>query len=111
MTEHQNLILYPRGTLGGAVATVRTVNPGRAWVATGRTEVGTPDYRRDPPHVTRNDWGAELQREKPAPDQIAALPANAAGQDATPAAHSQQPVEPTSAYERRASQHKDNPPG
>ena len=102
MTEHLNLRLYPRGTLGGAVATVRMVNPGRAWIATGRTEVGTPGYRRDPPHVTRNDWGADLQ---------ITLPANASGQDTTPAHENRHPVEPTSAYERRSSQHKDNPPG
>ena len=65
----------------GASATVRTENPGRDRVASGRTEVGDPDYRRDPPHVTRNDQEAPLQEERESPDDVAALPSNASGHD------------------------------
>jgi hypothetical protein len=94
----------------GATATVRTENPGRDQVASGRTEVGEPDYRRDPPHVTRNDQDAPLQKEQDRPDEIAAIPPNASGRDRVSVDEAAQPTDPTSAYGRRPAENKNIPP-
>ena len=94
----------------GASATVRTEYPGRDRVASGRTEVGDPDYRRDPPHVTRNDQEAPLQEERESPDDVAALPSNASGHDRASADSAARPIRPESAYDRRAAEDKDSPP-
>jgi hypothetical protein len=94
----------------GATATVRTENPGRDQVASGRTEVGDPDYERDPPHVTRNDREAPVQKEEDRPDDVAALPSNASGHDRVDADTAAQPIEPESAYDRRPAEDRDAPP-
>jgi hypothetical protein len=94
----------------GAAGTVRTENPGHARSASGRTEVGDPDYRRDRPHVTENDQGSPLQRESPAPNEIAATPPNASGHDRVSDEDSGEPLDRESAYDRRPSQGSDNPP-
>lgn len=94
----------------GATATVRTENPGRDRVASGRTEVGDPDYQRDPPHVTRNDREAPLQKEEDRPDDVAALPSNASGHDRVSADTAAQPVRPESAYADRPAEDRDTPP-
>jgi hypothetical protein len=94
----------------GATATVRTENPGRDRVASGRTEVGDPDYQRDPPHTTRNDREAPLQKEQDRPDDIAALPPNASGRDKVNADTAARPIRPESAYSRRPAEDKDTPP-
>jgi hypothetical protein len=89
---------------------VRTEDPGHARSASGRTEVGDPDYRRDRPHVTENDQGSPLQRESPAPNEIAATPPNASGHDRVSDEDSGEPLDRESAYDRRPSQGSDNPP-
>jgi hypothetical protein len=94
----------------GATATVRTENPGRDRVASGRTEVGDPDYVREPPHVTHNDREAPVQKEEDRPDDVAALPSNASGHDRVSADAAAQPIRPESAYDDRPAEDRDTPP-
>lgn len=63
---------------------------------------------KHPPHVTVNDEGAPLQEEEDRPGDIAALPANASGQEEVPPTNGG--INPTSAYDRRPEEDKDHPP-
>lgn len=100
----------PENSTLGATATVRTENPGRDRVASGRTEVGDPDYQRDPPHVTRNDREAPVQKEEERPDDVAALPSNASGHDRVSADTAARPIRPESAYDDRPAEDGDTSP-
>lgn len=98
-----------QGQLGpedGAAESVRTENPGDSRMASGRTEVGEPGYERDRPHVTRNDRDAPLQHDKPASNDIAALPANASGHDEHSDRSAARPIDEESAYEDRSEENR-----
>lgn len=77
----------------------------------GRRQVGTAESsRRDPPHVTPNAEGAPVQRSSEAPDDVAVLPANAAGRDNLTPEEQKETIDDESMYDRRPSQDKDKPP-
>jgi hypothetical protein len=62
---------------------------------------------RDVPHVTLSDRGAELQDSTPAPDDVAASPANAHGSDTIGSEGQIDRVDDTSMYDRRPGEDKD----
>jgi len=63
--------------------------------------------RRQVPHVTENDRGAQFQAETQAPNDVPGLPANAHGHDAVDAQNAVRRIDDESAYERRPGEHKD----
>jgi hypothetical protein len=71
-----------------------------------RREVGDGSPRQVP-HVTENDEGAALQQSAPAPDDVAALPANAHGRDRVDAHEQVEAVDDESMYDRRPGEDKD----
>lgn len=89
--------------------TVATENPGGGG-AGERHEVGdSKSSRRDPPHVTDNDEEAPVQSDRSGA-QAPVLPANAAGRDSITSEEQDFEVDDESAYDRRTSQDKEQPP-
>lgn len=89
--------------------TVATENPGGG-DAGERHEVGdASSSRRDPPHVTENDEGAEVQQAHEG-GEAPALPANASGRDSVSAEEQDVGIDDESAYDGRPTQDKDHPP-
>lgn len=73
-----------------------------------RKEVGdAASSQVHPPHVTENDRGAQVQQSTSAPNDVAALGANAHGHDRVPAHREVPAVDDESAYERRPGEDKD----
>ena len=68
---------------------------------------GRPESGRDAPHVTRNDADAPVQDSTPAPDDVAALPANAHGKDVVDAHREVGEVDDESMYDGRPGEDKD----
>jgi hypothetical protein len=62
---------------------------------------------RHPPHVTRSDAGAEIQRDLPSPDEVPILPANAAGVDKLTPDEQHVDIDPESMYNGRPERSKD----
>lgn len=88
--------------------TVATENPsgGRAGE---RHEVGDArSSRRDPPHLSESDESARTK--SGATGDAPVLPANAGGTDAVSSEEQDFEVDEQSAYDRRPSQDKDQPP-
>lgn len=77
----------------------------------GREERGgAAGNRRHPPHVTENFEEAPFQEENPAPNAVEGLPPKASGRAEVSVEESAQPIDPESAYDRRPSEDKDQPP-
>lgn len=73
-----------------------------------RQEVGdAASSQRHPPHVTENDEGAPVQGSAPAPDDVAALPASAHGEDVVEAHREVGELDDASMYDRRPGEDKD----
>jgi hypothetical protein len=68
---------------------------------------GRPEAGRDAPHVTHNDVDAPVQDSAPAPDDVAALPANAHGKDVVEAHRAPDEVDAESMYDGRPGEDKD----
>lgn len=86
----------------GAGAPEQSSGPGT------RREVGdAASSQAHPPHVTENDEGAPVQRSAPAPDDVAALPANAHGRDRVDAHEEVPQVDDESMYDNRPGEDKD----
>ena len=98
----------PGGKREQAAGTAATEHP-HGGPAGARREVGdAASSRRDPPHVTENDTDAPVQRQRGSGGpEIPVLPAGASGHDALTADERAEPIDPTSAYDRRPAEHKD----
>jgi hypothetical protein len=73
-----------------------------------RREVGDEaSSQKHEPHVTHNDEDAPVQDSAPAPDDVAALPANAHGKDVVQAHEEVGEVDEESMYDRRPGEDKD----
>lgn len=84
------------------MTTERTAGPGP------RKEIGNAASSQvHPPHVTENDVGAEFQEHTPAPNDVAALPANAQGEDLVESQEQVQHIDDESMYDRRPGEDKD----
>jgi hypothetical protein len=73
-----------------------------------RQEVGgAASSQAHPPHVTENDRGAPLQDSTEAPNDVAASPANAHGQDLVEADKQVRAIDDESMYGNRPGEDKD----
>lgn len=94
----------------GFAATVHQQHPAGG-PAGERKEVGdAASSREHPPHLTENDESEAIPAEHDNAAEVPALPANAGGRDTMTTAEHDQGIEPTSMYERRPSEDKDQPP-
>ncbi len=67
--------------------------------------------QRHPPHVDHNAKGAPLQGSTQAPDDVAALPANAHGRDELPLDQVPRTIDEESMYDGRPAEDKDRRTG
>lgn len=77
----------------------------------GRREPESQSTPRDRPHATKNDLeGGEIQPEGSGGRPIPAMPANASGTDRVTTDDQDEGIDPTSMYDRRRAEDKDQPP-